>query len=217
MSQPLRRLPIGAEIQPGGGVHFRVWAPRRNQVELVLEAAEGTKLSANTVLLEREQTGHWSALAAEAHVGSRYRFRLDGNPLLLPDPASRRQPEGVHGPSEVVDPNRYPWHTADWPGVRLAGQVLYEMHVGTFTQEGTFAAAACELGELARLGITLIEVMPVDEFPGRFGWGYDGVDLFAPTRLYGTPDDFSPLCRRRSRGRAGGDPGRGLQPLRSQR
>ncbi|MGH7969277.1 MAG: malto-oligosyltrehalose trehalohydrolase, partial [Limisphaerales bacterium] len=108
----------------------------------------------------------------------------------LPDPASRFQPDGPHGASEIVDPNRFAWTDQEWQGVPRNGQVLYEMHIGTFTTEGTWAAAAAQLPELKDLGITVIEMMPVADFPGRFGWGYDGVCLFAPTRLYGTPEDL---------------------------
>src|SRR6185369_6964205 len=92
--------------------------------------------------------------------------------------------------SQVIDPGRFKWTDDDWAGVRIKGQIIYEMHVGTFTREGTWEQAADQLEELADLGITIIEVLPAHEFPGRFGWGYDGVDLFAPTRLYGMPDDF---------------------------
>jgi maltooligosyltrehalose trehalohydrolase len=112
----------------------------------------------------------------------------DGPPL--PDPASRFQPLGPEGPSQVIDPKSFSWTDDIWKGVLLPGQVLYEMHVGTFTPEGTWAAATCELAELARLGVTLLEIMPVADWPGQFGWGYDGVCLFAPTRLYGRPDEF---------------------------
>src|SRR5262249_47564714 len=115
--------------------------------------------------------------------------RLDGG-NRLPDPASRYQPEGPHGPSQIVDPTAFRWTDKAWPGVELAGQVIYEMHIGTFTREGTWRAAQAEFPELKAAGITVIEVMPVAEFAGTFGWGYDGVDLFAPTRLYGEPDDF---------------------------
>ena len=107
-----------------------------------------------------------------------------------PDPASRFQPQGPHGPSEVIDPSAFAWTDRGWRGVGVTGQVIYEMHVGTFTPEGTWEAAARELPELADLGVTVLEVMPVADFPGRFGWGYDGVNLFAPTRLYGRPDDL---------------------------
>ena len=183
MADYRRRLPVGAEPQPGGSVHFRVWAPRRRTVEVALEG-RGASVS-----LEPERGGYFSGLVRQAEADARYRYRLDGGDAF-PDPASRFQPEGPHGPSQVVDPSRFQWTDAGWKGVGSRGQVIYEMHVGTFTAEGTWDAAARELPALAGLGITVVEVMPVAEFPGSFGWGYDGVDLFAPTRLYGEPDAF---------------------------
>jgi maltooligosyltrehalose trehalohydrolase len=143
-----------------------------------------------TFPLEPEADGFFSARISAAKAGSRYRFKLDDHSTLYPDPASRFQPDGPHGPSEVVDPWAYRWSDPTWNGISLPGQVLYEMHVGTFTKEGTWASAERELSELKEVGITCLEVMPVADFPGKFGWGYDGVNLFAPTRLYGTPDDF---------------------------
>jgi maltooligosyltrehalose trehalohydrolase len=178
-----RRLAVGAEVQPQGGVHFRVWAPRRRSVEVVFEG------SAAAVRLDAEPGGYFSGLAPRAAAGARYRYRLDGGDAF-PDPAARFQPDGPDGPSEVVDPGRFDWTDGAWKGVSARGQVIYEMHVGTLTPEGTWEAAARELEPLAELGVTVLEVMPVADFPGRFGWGYDGVNLFAPTRLYGTPDDF---------------------------
>lgn len=176
-----RRMPIGAEPQPGGdGVHFRVWAPDRDRVEVVVEGGESSSL-------EPEPGGYHSGLVRGIGPGARYRFRLDGEGPF-PDPASRSQPEGPHGPSEVIDPDAFAWTDVGWRGIDPEGQVLYELHVGTFTGAGTWEAAADRLAELAELGITTVELMPVAEFPGRFGWGYDGVDLFAPTRLYGRPD-----------------------------
>ena len=177
-----RRLPVGAEPD-STGTHFRVWAPRRSAVSVCLEG--GAELA-----LEREGGGYFSAYAAGAGPGNRYRFRLDKDEAAYPDPASRFQPEGPHGPSEIVDAASFAWKDGDWPGLSLVGQVLYEMHIGTFTPEGTWLSAAKELGRLKDIGITAIEMMPVAEFPGRFGWGYDGVDLFAPTHLYGSPDDL---------------------------
>jgi maltooligosyltrehalose trehalohydrolase len=140
-------------------------------------------------ILDAEGNGYFSGVIENVQPGTKYRFRLDkGN--AFPDPASRFQPEGPHGPSVMVDSSTFAWRDHSWPGVRLADQVLYELHVGTFTREGTFAAAIERLGALADVGVTTIEVMPVAEFPGRFGWGYDGVNLYAPSHLYGTPDDF---------------------------
>jgi maltooligosyltrehalose trehalohydrolase len=187
---------VGAEVLEGGGVEFRVWAPRRSKVEVVLEGGVGagggelsTKLRANPIELKREDGGYFSGHIAEGAPGTLYRYRLDGDGPF-PDPASRFQPEGPHGPSRVEDPGKYAWSDGKWRGVKLEGQVLYEMHIGTFTPEGTWASATQKLPMLADTGITVLEVMPVAEFPGEFGWGYDGVDLFAPTRLYGEPDDF---------------------------
>ena len=177
---------------PGGGVHFRVWAPRWRRVAVVPESATDDPRAREfvPVSLEPEAAGYFAGCVPDAGPGTRYRFHLDDDPHLYPDPAARYQPDGPHGPSEVIDPAAFHWSDDDWAGVGLTGQVLYEMHVGTFTREGTWQAATRELPELADLGITILEVMPVAEFPGRFGWGYDGVDLFAPTRLYGSPDDF---------------------------
>ena len=177
-----------------GGVHFRVWALQPQRVEVVLEGGPGHAPEAAPVVvaLEPEGSGYFSGLVAEAGAGTRYRYRLDGEAALYADPASRFQPDGPHGPSQVVDPDAFQWHDQDWRGVPLEGQVLYELHLGTFTPEGTWEAASRELPALADLGVTVLEIMPIADFPGRFGWGYDGVNLFAPTRLYGTPDD----CRR---------------------
>jgi maltooligosyltrehalose trehalohydrolase len=186
LSMADRKLPVGAELTPDG-VSFRVWAPAAPSVEVLLESGPG---SSAAVALDPEGDGYFSRTVAGGAAGTRYRFRLGHADRLLPDPASRFQPEGPHGPSEVVDGRAFRWTDEGWGGVSIAGQVIYEMHVGTFTGEGTWAGAADELAELARLGITVIELMPVAEFAGRFGWGYDGVDLFAPTHLYGRPDDF---------------------------
>ncbi|HWB10137.1 MAG TPA: malto-oligosyltrehalose trehalohydrolase [Pirellulales bacterium] len=182
-----RWLPVGAELHPSGGVHFRVWAPERQKIEVVIEPRQG---ASSIIELTREVGGYFGVLASDVRPGELYRFRLDGDDRqLFPDPASRFQPDGPFGPSQVVDPNRFRWSDSAWAGVNPAGQILYELHVGTFTREGTWEAATVELPELADLGITVVEVMPIADFPGRFGWGYDGVNLFAPCRLYGAPDD----------------------------
>ena len=179
-----RRLPIGANVLSGGGVHFRVWVPRCKRVDVVLGANRDV-----VVPLEAEADGHFSGQAKQVAAGEVYWYRLDEKGTF-PDPASRFQPEGPHGPSQIIDPSEFSWTDAEWKGVPLLGQVIYELHIGTLTPEGTWGAAIGELPALAELGITLLEVMPVADFPGKFGWGYDGVNLYAPTRLYGTPDDF---------------------------
>lgn len=179
---------MGAELQPGGGVHFRLWAPCRKRVEVIFEGPR-RKIESCTELSE-EQGGYFSVYSAEARKGTLYSFRLDSGERLYPDPVSRFQPRGPHGPSQIVDPLSFEWADAQWRGAGMENHIIYEMHIGTFTREGTWAAAAAQLQEIASLGITLVEVMPVADFPGLFGWGYDGVDLFAPSRLYGTPEDF---------------------------
>ncbi|MBC8094923.1 MAG: malto-oligosyltrehalose trehalohydrolase [Akkermansiaceae bacterium] len=188
-----RRYPIGAEILPGGGVHFRVWAPRSKFVAVCV-GDDRLKLETTAIELAPEPEGYFSAHIPNAEAGMLYKFQLDSG--LFPDPASRFQPEGPHGPSQIVDPGQFAWADREWKGVARAGQVIYEMHIGTFTPEGTLEAAMAQLPELARLGITVLELMPLAEFPGRFGWGYDGVNLFAPTRLYGDPDDLRAFVNR---------------------
>ena len=185
MSRQGRRLPVGAEVQTDGSTHFRVWAPDPRRVSLVIDRGGG---QIEDVPMAQEEHGYYSASARETTQGSRYWYRVDGD--LLPDPASRFQPEGPFGPSVVVDPERFTWRHGDWRGVEVDRRVIYEMHVGTFTPGGTWRAAMEKLPDLAAIGITIVEVMPVSEFPGRFGWGYDGVFPYAPTRLYGEPDDF---------------------------
>jgi maltooligosyltrehalose trehalohydrolase len=181
-----RRLSAGLQLQDGSA-HARVWAPRCSSVHFVFDRTRDDQRAA--VPLEPEAGGFFSGVVPHARAGDRYWFRLDGE-RDRPDPASRFQPEGPHGPSEIVDPQAYAWQDAGWTGVKPTGHVIYEVHVGTFTPEGTWAAAADQLQELYDFGITIIEVMPIADFPGRWGWGYDGVNLYAPTRLYGRPDDF---------------------------
>jgi maltooligosyltrehalose trehalohydrolase len=173
---------MGAEPLMDGSTHFRVWAPDRDRVEVVVNGSQ--------TALASEADGWFGGAVEGVRAGDRYRFRLDGAEGLLPDPASRFQPEGPEGPSEVIDPTTFEWTDAGWPGARLPGQVMYELHVGTFSREGTWAGAAARLGHLSELGVTLIELMPVAEFAGAFGWGYDGVDLFAPYHHYGRPDEM---------------------------
>ncbi|MBM9507378.1 malto-oligosyltrehalose trehalohydrolase [Actinacidiphila acididurans] len=160
---------------------FEVWAPGARQVEILIDGATG----ASALTPDPARAGWWVADLAARH-GSRYSYVLDGGPPL-PDPRSRRQPDGPDGPSAVVDHDAFPWQ-APWPGRALPGAVLYELHVGTFTPEGTFDAAIERLGHLARLGVTHVELMPVCPFPGRHGWGYEGVSLWAVHEPYGGPE-----------------------------
>ncbi len=178
-----RRLPIGAEPQPGGGVHFRVWAPRCRELAVEIDGLEPQAL-------QSECNGYFSCWSRAARAGMRYRYRLDRGEATVPDPASRFQPDGPHGPSEIVDPGDFTWTDGGWRGRAREELVIYEMHIGSFTPEGSWEAASRELPALAELGVTCLEIMPVAEFPGRFGWGYDGVGLFAPTRLYGRPAEL---------------------------
>jgi maltooligosyltrehalose trehalohydrolase len=189
-----RRVPIGTEVVAGeDAAHVRVWAPTHTQVTLLIEASPAPRPGAERpreLVLDREPGGYHSRLVPGLGAGARYRFRLGDGPALVPDPASRYQPEGPFGPSEIVDPSTFAWTDAGWTGIAADRHVLYELHVGTFTAEGTWNAAAQWLRYLADVGITTIEVMPIGDFAGRHNWGYDGVNLFAPCRRYGTPDDL---------------------------
>ena len=206
----MRRYPVGAELTVEGA-SLRVWAPACQRVEVVAgNAGRATPLS-------REGNGYFSGLAARLDAGDRYGFRLDGGEAILPDPASRAQPDGPHGLSAIVDPSRFSWTDAGWRGVTGKGQVIYELHVGTFTAEGTFAAAARELPSLRELGVTVVELMPVAEFPGRFGWGYDGVDLWAPRARLRHARRSATARRSRPRPRPRRHPRCRLQPLRPRR
>jgi maltooligosyltrehalose trehalohydrolase len=185
MSEIRRRYAVGAETQPDGSTHFRVWAPEPRQIVLRIEGgSEGERDFA----IDQEEEGYYSVLIERTGAGARYRYVVDGDPL--PDPASRYQPEGPFGPSEVVDPSAFRWQHASPKGVELGGQIISEIHVGTFTRGGTWRSAIEKLPLLVDSGITTVELMPVSDFPGRFGWGYDGVFPFAPAHQYGTPDDF---------------------------
>lgn len=179
-----RTLKVGAEPQPEKrGTHFCVWAPDHSSAHVVFEG------SRKPVPLIAGRNGYFSAFAPGIEAGARYKYQM-GDQEPWPDPASRYQPAGPHGFSEVVDSTAFSWSDGTWPGIELAGQVIYELHVGTFTEEGTWSAAAKRLPYLHETGVTLIEVMPVADFPGGFGWGYDGVQPYAPASIYGTPDEM---------------------------
>lgn len=176
-------LPFGAELVTGG-VRFRLWAPRAETVELVLEGP-------GAIPMRPESGGWWSLTTDRAGAGSRYRYRVDGTEV--PDPASRHQPDSVHGPSEVVDPGAYAWSDAGWRGRAWEEAVIYELHLGAFSESGDCAGAAARLDDLVELGATAVELMPIAEFPGQRNWGYDGVLLYAPCSAYGRPEDLKTL------------------------
>lgn len=179
-------MPFGAELRPDGRVRFRLWAPSHAVINLELDGA------AELLVMQASGDGWHELITDRARSGTRYRFMLpDG--LRVPDPMSRYQPEDVHGPSEVIDPASFVWRDTDWQGRPWEEAVVYELHVGTFTPEGTFCAAIGKLDHLAALGITAIEIMPIADFPGRWNWGYDGVLPYAPDSNYGRPEDLKAL------------------------
>jgi maltooligosyltrehalose trehalohydrolase len=181
------RLTLGARPE-ARGVGFRVWAPAAERVDVVLYGPSAERICR----LDPAGGGYFEGFVPDIGPGGRYRYRLDEGPAY-PDPASRSQPDGVHEPSEVVDPGAFYWTASDWRGRALDDLVIYEMHVGTFTRDGTFQGAAERLHHLVELGVTAIEVMPVADFPGSRNWGYDGVNLFAPAAVYGGVEGFKQL------------------------
>ena len=185
-----RLLPFGAALVAPGRTRFRLWAPDAQRVTVIADTASGVALQAD---LRKDSMG-WHEGEAPVGAGSLYRYRIDGH-LDVPDPAARFNPSGVHGPSEIIDPLAFEWTDDTWHGRPWHEAVLYELHVGTFTQEGTYAAIVPRLPSLAELGVTCIELLPVATFPGRRGWGYDGVLPFAPHSAYGRPDDLKRLVQ----------------------
>jgi maltooligosyltrehalose trehalohydrolase len=182
----LRRhsMPFGAEVLSDGRTRFRLWAPSARSVEIVIGA---TTQDAYSLPMPGAGDGWYELVRPDTPPGTLYSYRIDGD-LEVPDPASRFNPKDVHGPSEVIDPGSYDWRDIGWQGRPWQDAVLYELHVGTFTRPGTFAALEKRLDTLARDGITAIELMPVADFPGKRGWGYDGVLLYAPESGYGRPE-----------------------------
>lgn len=188
----IREWPLGAERRPSGECSFLVWAPHAARASVTLTGDE--REPARVVELDaRDERGYHGALVANVAAGQRYALLLDDDDSPLPDPASRLQPDGVHGASQVLDHRAVSWTDDAWRGVALDELIIYELHVGTFTPEGTFDAIIPRLDELAYLGITAIELMPIAEFPGARNWGYDGVDLFAAHHAYGGPDGLRRL------------------------
>lgn len=179
----IHKMPFGAQVEFDGSVTFRLWAPDAERIQLAIEW--------QSKLLPMTSSGNgWHELhTPQASSGILYRYVVpDGT--RVPDPASRFQPQDVGGPSEVIAPGSYLWHDGDWKGRPWTEAVLYELHIGAFTPEGTFRAAIEKLDHLRDVGVTIIEIMPVADFPGRWNWGYDGALLFAPDSTYGRPEDF---------------------------
>ena len=181
-------MPFGAEVRADGATRFRIWAPAARRVEVSIEV-QGTR---ETYALRATEDGWHELVQPGIGAGARYRFVLESG-VAVPDPASRFNPDDVHAPSEVIDPSAYAWRDADWRGLPWEQSVIYELHIGTFTPQGTFAAARTRLAELAALGITALELMPVADFPGKRNWGYDGVLAYAPDSAYGRPEDMKAL------------------------
>ncbi|HUD67999.1 MAG TPA: malto-oligosyltrehalose trehalohydrolase [Candidatus Sulfotelmatobacter sp.] len=180
-------MPFGAEVLPDGTVRFRLWAPKAQRVTLCVEAGSQLPLAG----LEQ---GWFELITREAGPGVGYQFQIDGQ-TKVPDPASRFQPSDVHGPSLVVDPLAFDWTDTQWRGRPWEEAVVYELHVGTFSPEGTFRGIERKLDYLHELGVTAVELMPVADFPGKRNWGYDGVLPFAPDSCYGRPEDLKQLVQ----------------------
>lgn len=181
-------LDLGARPVSSSSVRFRVWAPERQSVAVNLTAT-----TREPIPLELQEQGYWEVTVPNVAAGSRYRYILDGH-LERPDPASRSQPEGVHGPSAVVDPDAFQWTDQQWTGLPLEQFIIYELHTGAFTPDGTFESIIPRLSYLRNdVGVTAIELMPVAQCPGVRNWGYDGVYLFAPQANYGGPDGLKRL------------------------
>ena len=178
-------MPFGAHLLEDGRVYFRLWAPDAKQVELCIQDASDE----DRLEMSAEADGWFGVRTDLASAGSLYQYCIDNNDYV-PDPASRYQPKDVHGPSQVIDPAAWDWTDMQWQGLPWERSVIYELHVGSFTPEGTYSSAKHKLDYLKALGITAIELMPIADFPGKHNWGYDGVYLFAPENAYGTPDDL---------------------------
>jgi maltooligosyltrehalose trehalohydrolase len=182
------KLRLGAWPTDNKTVQFKVWAPRYNDVSLVLVDDSGNR----ELPMTSDERGYWTLETDQAATGDRYFYKLD-NDYEFPDPVSRWLPDSIHGPTEIVDPEQYSWLDQDWKGITLDELIFYELHIGTFTSEGTFDAAVEKIPYLLDLGITCIEIMPVAQFPGSYNWGYDGASPFAVQNSYGGPDGLKRL------------------------
>jgi malto-oligosyltrehalose trehalohydrolase len=181
-------MPFGAQIRQDGAVRFALWAPAVRRVELCLEQEDNEML----LPMVPQGDGWFHLVTDQAKAGSRYRYRIDSG-LRVPDPASRFQPRDIHGPSQVVDSGHFEWGDADWRGRPWEETVIYELHVGAFSETGDYRSIIGHLDHLVELGVTAIELMPLADFPGARDWGYDGALLFAPDSCYGTPDELKAL------------------------
>lgn len=187
MTSRFHHMPFGAEVL-SQGVRFRLWAPDCQSVSLCLDGQQAT----TETPMQRSETGWYETVVAEAGPGTRYRFRIDGD-LRVPDPASRFQPDDIHGASEVIDPASYSWQHDAWRGRPWEETILYELHVGTFSPQGTYRGVMERLDYLVDLGVTAIELMPLADFPGTRDWGYNGAYIYAPDASYGRPEDLKAL------------------------
>lgn len=188
------QMPFGTEVLENGKVCFRVWAPSASRMDVcIMSDSDSSSDTVQAILPMLADNNGWYSLATDmASTGTRYTFRVDNN-MQVPDPASRFQPHDVHGPSEVIDPADWVWNDGDWSGRPWEESIIYELHTGCFTSEGTFVAMLDKLDYLVETGITAIELMPVADFPGDHNWGYDGTYLFAPDSRYGRPEELKAL------------------------
>lgn len=188
---PVFAMPFGTRIMPEGGVLFRLWAPAAGEVDLCLTTGPE---SLQVEPMASQGDGWFVRHHPQAKIGQLYQFRIDRD-LMVPDPASRCQVRDIHGPSVICDPEAFRWQDEEWQGRPWEESVIYEIHVGTFSEAGTFAGVRERLDYLADLGITAIELMPLAQFPGKYNWGYDGALLFAPCNRYGSPEDLKELVQ----------------------
>jgi maltooligosyltrehalose trehalohydrolase len=189
MQKSLNSRSQGADLVEGGGVRYRTWAPGKERMEVVIHGTDHP--AAHTITLENCEDCYFSGIDERGQAGDLYKYRFENQ--QWPDPASRFNPNGVHGSSQIIDPWSYQWRDTGWSAPLLSELVIYELHVGTFTPGGTFLETIEKLDHLVRLGVNAIEIMPVADFPGMRNWGYDGVLLYAPARAYGTPNELRAL------------------------
>src|SRR5262245_52525526 len=182
----VHNMPYGAEVAASGVVRFQLWAPAMHKPAVRLIE------SGDVLPMFKASDGFFALETDRARPGDHYLFCLDDG-LEVPDPASRFQPQDVNGPSQIVDPRRYRWRTTAWPGRPFHETVLYELHLGTFSEQGDYTGLAAKLDHLAEIGVTAIELMPIADFAGQRNWGYDGVLPFAPDAAYGTPEQLKAL------------------------